>query len=549
MHSTSEIRYCIVCGRQLDPGQGDEMLCPDHAHAAPSAGPVSASGPEPINDLGVVLGRCPPPMVDFALGLQGEFYVLDSGMGGEACSVACWNDGELQGSVMLKVPDALAVVVLPGGGVTVVGRRGTVVTVTGLMSAAEGELPHVGGHETHWGVSCAAEMPRAQAVALGVPADECVYLLRVPDYESEQVVRELAARPVALAFSFDGSRLAVGSNDGSLRVVDVTSRRTVWERTPRRFDGEGVLAVAARAGGGWAVAYESQDAAVWSADGDEVGCCRRDHQLAALHVDFDTDRVALGDRYGDVEIWSPSLDRVLARGHLRDSRLVRVILMPEAQVLIGGVEGGEVVAGVLGKTVPASPGAGDQSVPRASRARDELPGASSPPQARGREKVSHMRERFTPDEWQQLVHIPVDAFLMVAMADKKVDKAELETFVETLVRASDLRNPLHRELALDVASKGAPGLLEEIAFEAQERTEEMLSRIERSKATLQAKLAPQEYQDFLGSVLTSAVAVAGATGKHRFSKKGKISQEENNALQLFCMLWEIDLTRALQAYA
>jgi hypothetical protein len=160
-----------------------------------------------------------------------------------------------------------------------------------------------------------------------------------------------------------------------------------------------------------------------------------------------------------------------------------------------------------------------------------------------------MRERFSDSEWQELLHIPFDGFLMVALADKKIEQEEVAAFVETIARASDLKDPMHRELAMDLASRGGVGISSEMSFEANETGPQMAARVERSKAVLKDKLTQEEYESFLGSVLMNAMAVAAATGKHRlFHKKQQISDDEARALAVFCAAWEINPAEALTRY-
>jgi hypothetical protein len=160
-----------------------------------------------------------------------------------------------------------------------------------------------------------------------------------------------------------------------------------------------------------------------------------------------------------------------------------------------------------------------------------------------------MRERFSDSEWQELLHIPFDGFLMVALADKHVDKEEVAAFLETLARAGELKDQMHREIAMDLATRGSAGIAGEMSFEANETGPQMAARVERSKAVLKDKLTQQEYESFLGSVLMNALAVAAATGKRRmFHKKQMISDDEARALAVFCTAWDINPAEALTRY-
>jgi hypothetical protein len=157
-----------------------------------------------------------------------------------------------------------------------------------------------------------------------------------------------------------------------------------------------------------------------------------------------------------------------------------------------------------------------------------------------------MRERFTNEEWREVSHIPFDAFYFGAMADGKVEDAEVKAFVDSLERPGALKDPLHREIMLDHAAAGNPRVAEEMQFETSETATAMQARFTRTKAMLKQKLSPQEYQAFFKSIWISAMAVAAASTEkkdHIWGKKKKpISKKEATALATFAAAWDIDLS-------
>ena len=102
--------------------------------------------------------------------------------------------------------------------------------------------------------------------------------------------------------------------------------------------------------------------------------------------------------------------------------------------------------------------------------------------------VQVMREKFSDAEWALVRHVPVDAFLMVALSDGDLDKEELASFGGEIVHAEGLFNPLHREVALDI--RGGH-LEEELKFQLAESASEMTARVGRTKTMLQTKLTPR----------------------------------------------------------
>lgn len=159
-----------------------------------------------------------------------------------------------------------------------------------------------------------------------------------------------------------------------------------------------------------------------------------------------------------------------------------------------------------------------------------------------------MRERFTDEEWKLVRHIPFDAFIFAALADKKVEEAEVAAFTETLEKAAALKDPLHREIALDWVASGLEAIGQELQFEMSESNDAMHVRFDRTKPVLKDKLTHDEYQSFVLSVTINGMAVAAASaGKKGFlRKKERISTEEAAALAAFATAFDVEFG-ALQA--
>jgi tellurite resistance protein len=135
-----------------------------------------------------------------------------------------------------------------------------------------------------------------------------------------------------------------------------------------------------------------------------------------------------------------------------------------------------------------------------------------------------MKERFTTEEWQELRVIPVVSFYLVAGADGNVDKDEVTAFIKQVTMGAALKDELHRELAVDIASD-----LEGSLKAAEANVE---GHVERAKAILSNKLSVDEYQKFIGSLFISGMKVAAASGG--------TSQEEKVALGAFAAVWGLD---------
>ena len=142
-----------------------------------------------------------------------------------------------------------------------------------------------------------------------------------------------------------------------------------------------------------------------------------------------------------------------------------------------------------------------------------------------------MKEKFTQAEWLTLRPMPIQAFLLVAGIDGKIDEKETEEFADRCSRgAAGYKDPLHREIAQDLASGGF-----QAALEAAVKTDPG-----EVKRILRKNLTGEEYERFVSSVFIDCLAVAAASGP-RFRKKKRIGDAEGKALAAIAAVWEVNL--------
>jgi hypothetical protein len=145
-----------------------------------------------------------------------------------------------------------------------------------------------------------------------------------------------------------------------------------------------------------------------------------------------------------------------------------------------------------------------------------------------------MKERFEAEEWENLKFIPVAVFFLVAGADGKVDKKEIEAFATQVGRGTMLKDPLHRELIVDIA-----GNLEGVLGNVK-NLKQAENFVQKSKDTLKAKLSEDEYQRFIASLFVSGIGIARASGGAFLGMGNKVSEEEKTALAKFGIAWDLD---------
>jgi hypothetical protein len=145
-----------------------------------------------------------------------------------------------------------------------------------------------------------------------------------------------------------------------------------------------------------------------------------------------------------------------------------------------------------------------------------------------------MKEKFTQEEWGLLKLLPFHVFVMVAGADRKIDKKEIAQLSEDLRTAAFYKDPLHRELFIDILTSDVNALVEE-AMDISK----LLGRANQIKAILKEKLTPDEYQRFVASMFIDGLKVARASGGGILGGR-KVSEEEELALNMFAAMFDLD---------
>jgi len=143
-----------------------------------------------------------------------------------------------------------------------------------------------------------------------------------------------------------------------------------------------------------------------------------------------------------------------------------------------------------------------------------------------------VRERFSDGEWERLCLLPALIFSLVAGADGRIDDREWKRFHQNLEdsHAHPLLSLVYQELeGLDL-----PEVMARAATAAQDPRHSQLTR-----QSLQFRLTPEEYADFMAAVFESGLSIARASGG--FLGMGRVSAQEKLALLDFAVVFEVDL--------
>ena len=148
-----------------------------------------------------------------------------------------------------------------------------------------------------------------------------------------------------------------------------------------------------------------------------------------------------------------------------------------------------------------------------------------------------MKERFSTDEWNDLMILPFHLFTAVALADGKIQQAELKEFLErTTQGALGYRDPLHKEVARGIIDGDAGELLKAATGATGWDPKQV-------KSMMKEKLTSDEYQGFIGSMFIDLLNIAKASINGKWFRKKGIGKEEQERLAAIGLFWDLDLGR------
>lgn len=145
-----------------------------------------------------------------------------------------------------------------------------------------------------------------------------------------------------------------------------------------------------------------------------------------------------------------------------------------------------------------------------------------------------MKERFTPEEWTEIEKLPIIVFAMVASADNKVTQEEIEKLIAELGDAVHYRDPLHRELFVDLFAGDHAKLLQSTMEELNDDKVPLVDTAQKRKDILRRHLTEDEYHRFFFSLLGFGKIIADVSG-------GTMDDTESERLALFATLFDVNI--------
>jgi len=148
-----------------------------------------------------------------------------------------------------------------------------------------------------------------------------------------------------------------------------------------------------------------------------------------------------------------------------------------------------------------------------------------------------MKERFSTEEWNDLLILPFHLFAAVALADGEIQKAELKEFLDRTTRgALGYKDSLHKEVARGIVDGDAGEFLQACTGASGWDPKAV-------KQMMKEKLTSDEYQGFIGSMFIDLWNIAKASKKGKWFRKKGIDKNEQDRLAGIGFFWDLDLGR------
>ena len=164
------------------------------------------------------------------------------------------------------------------------------------------------------------------------------------DLGTRQIIRRLSGHKyvvTGLAFSPDGSRLASSGGDGSVRLWETATGKSLWEKSVVHHNIKSYLYGVAFSPDGNQVAAGTEDGSVrvWKTDGGDVRTASGSSPVLCLAWGK-TGTLAYGTRDGQIHLWNPATGNDETLPRQKDSVACLAFSPDGSQLVSGGGENG-----------------------------------------------------------------------------------------------------------------------------------------------------------------------------------------------------------------
>lgn len=144
------------------------------------------------------------------------------------------------------------------------------------------------------------------------------------------------------------------------------------------------------------------------------------------------------------------------------------------------------------------------------------------------------QEKFTAEEWNNLVCAPINVFCLVAASDGSVDKKEFIAFAKMLL---GLKHYDH-ELIKGVYAATVENIEEKFNIVVK-NLDQVMPNVKKIRSILKGKVEDKIADEFCKSLLFVAVKIASASGGF-LGFGSKISKEEKEMLVRVATMLDVD---------
>jgi hypothetical protein len=283
--------------------------------------------PEPESQ-GEAIFRLGAPLVSLAQGQEGSVYSLDDR------GRVFHGEKELP---FLKTLDPLACVAAGAANLLVIDRNGTI-----RISPLQDGIPQPPQDHTAATAICGHTVnPFGTILALSGPRSCEIRGLWLAS-KKEQVLAQCIGDPMALGFSMDNRRLAVGDAEGRIHLLDMATR--VWGSSLDASvagDASPVEQILSLSDGGWLVRYRHA-VAIWDGEGRLRHAVQPNGRVSVIAVHTASGRIAFGYEEGLVSTTTPEMKITKVHGRIHQGRVTALAFGLAGRTLLSAGTDGSV---------------------------------------------------------------------------------------------------------------------------------------------------------------------------------------------------------------
>jgi hypothetical protein len=295
--------------------------------AAAAASAVESTASVGKNPFGTLIEIFKNSIVDLLVTDQGEVFTVD-----DSGSICLNQEKDVKRIGNISRANMIGMVAGSDNRLVIVRSDGSVE----LVDRTPGSTAASTVFHTQKPVACFAVNPFGTKLVYAAPSEACVRELNLLN-SKESLLCEHLSGVTTLAFSKDSQHLAVGLEDGSVDIINISSRSLAGSLVSNDGASGEVTHLAAGPASQWVVVYRNRAIACWNQfdNSEPENLIQSDLWITSLSVDSQSGKVACGCKGGMVVTYPLDLGAYDFRKPVFKSDVVKLAFLKGGETLVG----------------------------------------------------------------------------------------------------------------------------------------------------------------------------------------------------------------------